>query len=74
MRKFLRSLISRIGDLIIKKISMKVEAAVIVTGIVLAFPDRGPYEYTVIAVIWLAVVGIRYAEKVKGLFPPINKE
>lgn len=69
MRKWICVFFSRLGDLIIKNLSMKVESAAIVTGVYLASPEKGAYQFTLIVVIWLAVVGLRYAEKVKGLLP-----
>ncbi len=64
--RWLKTLFVRIGDLIIKNISMKVEAAVIVTGIYLAAPEvAGLVGFVLVTTSWLAVVGFRYLEKVK---------
>jgi hypothetical protein len=70
MKKFLKGFVSRIADLILKLISLKVLVAGIVTMIYLGKQESfGLGGFLAIAVIWLAVVGIRYAEKVKGLLP-----
>ena len=63
---WLRTLCSRVGDLIIKNISMKAEAAAVVTFVYLADPTvAGVVGFVLVATMWLAVVGFRYLEKVK---------
>jgi hypothetical protein len=68
MKKFIVSVFQRIGDLIIKNISMKVESALVVTYIQIHDPQvYGVGGFVVVTVMWLAVVGLRYAEKVTGV-------
>lgn len=63
---WLKTLFVRIGDLVIKNLSMKVEAAAIITGIYLADPaTAGIVGFVLVSCSWLAVVGFRYLEKVK---------
>lgn len=61
MKEWFKSLVKRIGDLILKLLSAKVVAAVAITY----FAQRAPSEMGVIVVAaaWFGVVGARYAEK-----------
>ena len=65
MKFFLGNMFSRIGDLVIKMISVKTVTAVVVTY--LAFKDPGEISLIVTAVMWSLVIGLRYAEKVANL-------
>jgi hypothetical protein len=66
-KAFWTSFKQRVCDLIIKNLSMKVEAAVVVTVIYLLHPDiAGVVGFVLLVVMWLAVVGFRYLEKVTG--------
>jgi hypothetical protein len=70
MKKFLKSFVQHIGDLILKVLEFKVLAACVITAIYLGKAETfGLGGFLAVSVIWLATVGIRYAEKVKGLLP-----
>jgi len=65
MKKFLVSVLQRLGDLIIKMISIKGVSALIVTYIGLQERDLG--HTILVVVMWSLMVGFRYAEKVSKL-------
>ena len=70
IKAFFESFFTRIGDLIIKNISMKVESAAVVTYVYMANKENlGTVGFSIVVVMWLAVVGLRYAEKVQKLLP-----
>jgi hypothetical protein len=61
MKEFFKALVARIGDLILKLISAKTVSAVVVT--VLAWERGDATSIITVAVMWMLVVGVRYAEK-----------
>ena len=65
MKKFLFIMITRVGDLLIKLVSVKVLVASVITWYALGM--RTDISLLVVAVVWLGVVGFRYAEKVMNL-------
>jgi hypothetical protein len=61
MKAFLVALCKRFGELILKMVSAKTVSAGVVT--VLAWQRGDATSIIVVAVMWLMVIGIRYAEK-----------
>lgn len=82
MKKWIVSVFQRIGDLIVKTISFKVLAAVIVTAVFL-FVVRRVAEVspvfalgglTIVAGMWALTVSYRYAEKLGGFIKTPRNE
>lgn len=63
--KWVLTVCSRIGDLVVKLISVKVLAAGMVTWYARSNPSEA--NTLIVAIVWTLVVGFRYAEKAIGL-------
>lgn len=63
--KWVLLVFARIGDLIVKIISVKVLAATMVTWYARSNPSEA--NTLIVAIVWTLVVGFRYAEKAMGL-------
>lgn len=66
MKGWIKLLFKRIGDLIIKLISAKTIAALVVTYIALKNPTDS--STLLVTIMWALVVGFRFAEKLIDLF------
>lgn len=70
MKTFVLAFFKRLGDLILKLIAVKTVAATVVTVVFLTDTKTfGLVGFLAVLIVWLAVVGLRYAEKVAGLLP-----
>ena len=65
MKAWIKTFFSRIGDFIIKLIAVKTIMALVATYIAIRNPSD--YTATLAVLAWAICVGIRFAEKVKGL-------
>lgn len=66
MKEWIKLFFKRIGDLIIKLISAKTIAALVVTYIALKNPTDS--STLLVTIMWALVVGFRFAEKLIDLF------
>jgi hypothetical protein len=66
VKGWIKLLFKRIGDLIIKLISAKTIAALVVTYIALKNPTDS--STLLVTIMWALVVGFRFAEKLIDLF------
>lgn len=66
MKAWFKELFKRIGDLVIKLISAKTVAALVVTYIALKNPTES--STLLVTIMWALVVGFRFAEKLIELF------
>lgn len=69
MKSFLKNVVKRIGDLIIKLIAVKVVAAGVMTA--LAFIVSTDFAVACALVAWITVVGARAYEKAVGVVKPL---
>lgn len=75
MKKWIKAMVQRVGDLLIKLVAFKVVAASVVTAIFLAVvvpvaavaPVFAVVGFLVVAMMWALAVSYRYAEKLSGL-------
>lgn len=68
MKAFLKTLVSRVGELILKLVSAKTVAAAVVTYVGLTSP--GPTSVIMVTLMWVVVVGARSYEKAAGIVKP----
>jgi chromosome condensin MukBEF MukE localization factor len=60
-------ILSAIGRIILEALSIKVLIAIIVSYVYLQNDRLGTIGFVVVAVLWMTVIGFRYAEKVMKL-------
>jgi hypothetical protein len=65
MKKWLKTIVVRTGDLVVKLISVKTIPAAITS--VIALKDGSSANVVLMCLMWALLVGFRYAEKVAGL-------
>jgi len=81
MKKWILSVIQRVGDLVIKALAYKVLAAAIVTGVYLvsvvpvaaAAPALALGGFTIVAFMWALTVSYRHAESLERMVRGINR-
>lgn len=65
MKKWILTMFTRFGDLLVKLVSVKVLVACVITWYALRVP--GETGLLVVSISWMLVVGFRYAEKAMNL-------
>jgi hypothetical protein len=75
MKKFLLSLVKRLGDLVLKLVSFKFVIAGVVTLVYLKdTATAGAFGFAIIGLMWIVVFGLREWSKARGIAIPGTKE
>lgn len=74
MKKWLKTLVTRVGDLIVKMIAVKYVACGILTGLYLASTEKTTAMFLAIVALWALASGLRaYEKKLEARYGPTRR-